>query len=120
MFHHNPNLNNPLAVQAHVQARRERIGMRGLRSLPTSILILVLPFVLLLRGSRGLYRRFTGYTPPAEPEPEKLTRSEMKTVMSDICSGSGKQFAGDAKSATCDRCGKPAGVASGKLMTHNW
>ena len=109
-----------MAMEADARLRGERLRKGGLAGMPTSALIFMLPFVLLFRGGRKIYRKFTGYTPPVEPEPEKLTRSEMKAVMSDICSGSGKQFAGDAKSATCDRCGKPAGVAYGKLMTHSW
>ena len=85
----------------------------------TSALIFVLPFALMFYAVRRLYRKATGYTPP-EPVPETLSRAEMKAVMDDICPGSGTEFEGDAKSATCDRCGKTAGVAYHKLMTHGW
>jgi hypothetical protein len=79
-----------------------------------------MPFVLMFWGARKVYRKATGYTPPPEPEPEKLTRSEMKAVMDDLCPGSGAEFDGDGKSATCDRCGAVTGVAYGKLLTHGW
>lgn len=88
--------------------------------MPTSALIIVLPFALLFWGFRKIYRKATGYTPPPEPEPEKLSRSEMKAVMNDICPGSGSEYGGEGKSATCDRCGAATGVAYGKLMTHGW
>ncbi len=115
-----PHLNNPMAMEADARLRGERLRKGGLAGMPTGALIFMLPFVLLFRGGRKIYRKFTGYTPPVEPEPEKLTRSEMKAVMNDLCPGSGSEFTGDEKSTTCDRCGKSAGVASGKLMTHNW
>ncbi len=118
MFQHNPHQINPLTVAALASARQERLSKSGLGSLPTPVLISVLPFALIFLGVRRVYRKVTGYTPPPEPEPEKLTRSEMKTVMDDLCRGSGAEFDGDAKSATCDRCGKVTGVAYGRLLTH--
>ena len=115
-----PHLNNPMAMEANARLRGERIRKSGLAGMPTGALIFVLPFVFTYWGFRRLYRKATGYTPPPEPEPEKLSRSEMKEVMGDLCPGSGAAFDGEGKSATCDRCGKAAGVAYGKLMTHSW
>ncbi len=109
-----------MAMEADARLRGERIRKSGLAGMPTSALIFVLPFALVFWGARRVYRKATGYTPPPEPEPEKLTRSELKAVMADLCPGSGGEFEGDTKSATCDRCGKVTGVAYGKFMTHSW
>ena len=119
MFQHNPPPIDPLTVAASVRARQDRLSKSGLRSLPTPVLVFVLPFALIFLGIRNAYRKVTGYTPPPEPEPEKMSRSEMKTMMDDLCQGSGSEFDGDAKSATCDRCGKVTGVAYGRLLTHD-
>ncbi len=109
-----------MAMEADARARGQRLRKRGLAGMSTSTLIFVLPFALVFWGARKIYRKATGYTPPPEPEPGKLSRSEIKAVMDDICSGSGAEFDGDGKSATCDRCGKVTGVMYGKLMTHGW
>ena len=115
-----PHMNNPMAVEAEVRLRGQRLRRSGLAGMSTSTLIFVLPFALLFWGARRIYRKATGYTPPPESAPSVLTRSDLKAVMDDICSGSGAEFDGDGKSATCDRCGKTTGVAYGKLMTHGW
>lgn len=115
-----PHMNNPMAMEADSRLRRERLRKGGLGGMSTSTLIVVLPFALVFWGARRIYRKATGYTAPPEPAPEVLTRSDLKAVMDDICSGSGAEFDGDGKSATCDRCGKVTGVAYGKLMTHGW
>ncbi|MCH7740628.1 MAG: hypothetical protein IIC93_10860 [Chloroflexi bacterium] len=115
-----PHLNNPMAMEADARHRGERMRKGGLAGMSTSALIFVMPFALVFLGIRKVYRKATGYTPPPKPEPEKLTPSELKAVMKDLCPGSGGEFDGDAKSATCGRCGKATGVAYGKFMTHGW
>lgn len=115
-----PHLNNPMAIEADARLRGERLRKGGLAGMSTSMLIFVLPFALVFLGVRKVYRKATGYTPPPEPEPEKLTRYELKAVMKDLCPGSGGEFDGDAKSATCGRCGETTSVAYGKFMTHGW
>lgn len=115
-----PHLNNPMAMEADARHRGERMRKGGLAGIPTSALIFVMPFALVFLGVRKVYRKATGYTPPPEPEPGTLSPSELKAVMKDLCPGSGGEFDGDAKSATCGRCGKATGVAYGKFMTHGW